>query len=75
MPFLMADRRGFHASGSHQPCAPAIILAAQWAALAARQPALPLLFALRVITRSGSAPASGGPPLGGRAGERAARML
>jgi len=31
---------------------------------------LPLLLPSRVITRSGSTPARGGPPLGGRAGER-----
>lgn len=34
-----------------------------------------MLLSLRVITCFGSFPASGGPPLGGRAGERVARML
>ena len=34
-----------------------------------------MLLSLKVITGFGSFPVSGGPPLGGRAGERVARML
>jgi hypothetical protein len=50
-------------------CAPAILTPRPWAALDRRQPSLPSLLPSRVTTRFGFAPASGGPPLGGRAGE------
>ena len=59
--FLKADRRGSHASGSPQERRVAIIAHA--------------LAPYRAIACFGSSPASGGPPLGGRAGERVARML
>lgn len=65
--FFKADRRGSHASGS-------IKLRASFPSLTGcSKPASAILASAvdspRVITRCGSSPASGGPPLGGRAGE------
>jgi len=72
--FLKADRRGSHASGSPQEGGHASLCAAPRPWTGVSHPCRGSCPS-RVITRFCSCPASGGPPLGGRAGERAARML